>query len=65
MARKGHEACHDTLDCIVIGGMEGLKEARFVSQYTYVYCDRQGSQAAGFVSRQSTGEGHDTAVCVP
>ena len=34
------EACHDTLDCIVTGGLEGLKEARFVSQYTLVYCDK-------------------------
>ena len=28
MARKGQEACHDTLDCIVAGRLEGLKEAR-------------------------------------
>ena len=41
MARKGHEACHDTLDCIVTGGLEGLKEARFVSQYTQAYCDKK------------------------
>ena len=33
-----------------------------MSQYTGVYCDRQGSQAAGLASRHGIVEGHDTAA---
>ena len=47
--------------CIVTEAV-GMVLVRFVLQYTYVYCDRQGSQAAGLVSQHGTIEGHDTAA---